>query len=75
MLHHSTGYAIPFDEWHKFFDKSEASNVEEETKSSFAIHYWNYKRRVSKKNILLQPEQPLYKIFKANCPATEEHLL
>ena len=75
VLHHSTGYAIPFGEWHKFFDKGKADNVQDKIESSFAIHYWNYMRKMSKKGILMDPKQPLYTIFKANCPTTEEHLL
>ena len=41
VLHHRTAYAIPFHEWHTFFDRGEANNVKEKTKSSFGIHYWN----------------------------------
>ena len=36
--------------------------------------HWHI-NRAGKKSFLLDPEQPLYKIFEANCPATEKHLL
>ena len=45
------------------------------TRESFAVHYWNKMRLWSKGPLLIDPVQPLYKIFKSNCPITEKLLL
>ena len=75
MLNHSSGYPIGYGDWQMFFDRDQTARIEEETRSSFAIHYWNYMRTSSEKDISLDPNHPLYKIFRANCPITEAHLL
>ena len=74
ILNRTAGYGVSYAAWHKFYQNDGAKFVEEMTKESFAVHYWNYMRVASKK-IALAEHQPLYKIYKANCPVTEEHLL
>ena len=44
-------------------------------KNSFVVHYWNQKRKDSGAAYVIKEEHLLYKIFEANCPLTEEHLL
>ena len=58
-----------------FFNSDNAKEVTDMTRESYFVHYWNHMVRWSKKEILLNPEQPLYKIFESNCPLTEEALL
>ena len=58
-----------------FFNSGEAKEVTDMTRESFFVHYWNQMVRWSKDEILLNPEQPLYKLFESNCPLTEEALL
>ena len=75
ILDRTAAYGLPAEEWYKFFEYNEVSYVEEMTRRGFAVHYWNYMRVNSRKRYAMKPKQPLYKIFQANCPATEEHLL
>ena len=58
-----------------FFNSDNAKEVTDMTRESFFVHYWNQMVRWSKKEILLNWDQPLYKIFESNCPLTEEVLL
>ena len=75
VLNHSAGYPIGYGRWQIYFDGNKTTTVAEETRSSIAIHYWNHMRATGEKDILLDPKHPLYKIFRANCPITEAHLL
>ena len=75
VLHHSTAFAIIYKRWKMFFNSNKAKEVSDMTRESFFVHYWNAMTQWSKKKILLNPEQPLYNIFKSNCPLTEEVLL
>ena len=70
-----TGQPIPYPEWVRYYKSVDNYGVQELTKNSFALHYWNRMRTVSKMDIVLNEEHLLYKIFKANCPYTEQHLL
>ena len=71
-----TGQPIPYHEWARYYKSVKNYDwVQELTKNSFALHYWNRMRKVSKIDLVLNEEQLLYKIFKANCPYTEQHLL
>ena len=74
ILNRTAGYGVSYRAFHKFYDKDGVKFVEEATKDSFAVHYWNYMRVASKK-IVIEEQHPLYKIFKANCPLTEKYLL
>ena len=58
-----------------FFNSDKAKEVADMTRDSFFVHYWNTMMRWSKKKILLNSEQPLYRIFESNCPLTEKLLL
>ena len=49
-----------------FFNSDNAKEVTDMTRDSLFVHYWNHLVRWSKKKILLNPEQPLYKIFESN---------
>lgn len=70
-----TGQPIPWWEWEKYYESGDDQALRELTKNSFAVHYWNRQRRDSSVNHVLEKEQLLYNIFKANCPLTEERLL
>ena len=75
VLNHTTAYAIDYQRWKMFFNSDKAKQVADMTRDSFFVHYWNTMMRWSKKKILLNSEQPLYRIFESNCPLTEEVLL
>ena len=76
ILNQYAAYSVPWREWQKFYDEGSVKYVDEMTNNSFLVHYWNHMRVFrATAPILLNPQQPLYKIFKANCPATEKGLL
>ena len=58
-----------------FFNSNKAKEVADMTRESFFAHYFNTMMWRSKMKILMDREQPLYKIFESNCPLTEETLL
>ena len=70
-----TGQPIAYWEWGKYYESTYDYAVREVTRNSFAVHYWNRLRRDSSVVHVLDEEHLLYKIFKANCPNTEERLL
>ena len=74
VLNQSAGYHIGWGGWHKFFESDKDGTLLKELyEKSFAVHYWNKMRKGQK--ILINPQHLLYKLFKANCPATEKNLL
>ena len=75
ILNNYAAYSVPWRKWQAFYDKREVKYVDEMTRNSFAVHYWNHMRIFASNALLLDPHQPLYKIFQANCPATEKELL
>ena len=75
ILNNYAAYSVPWQKWQAFYDKRAVTYVDEMTRNSFAVHYWNHMRIFASNVLRLDPYQPLYKIFKANCPATEKGLL
>ena len=75
ILNHFAAYSVPWGKWQAFYDKRAVKYVDDVSRNSFAVHYWNHMRIFTSNVLILDPQQPLYKIFKANCPVTEKGLL
>ena len=69
------GQPIPYNEWDKFYKDADNSAVKEVMKNSFVVHYWSHYVKDSSVAYVMEREHLLYKIFEANCPLTEQHLL
>lgn len=59
-------YAIPHPSWRSFFNEKEVTRVEEATKDSFAIHFWNKLSHGA--NLSTNSGAPYIKIAEKYCP-------
>ena len=72
VLPRKAAYAYAYPEWYKLFEPQENQYTGEKLKESFAVHYWNYMRVAAKKTVIIQQDQPLYRLFRENCRLTED---
>ena len=77
VLRQRAAYGVAYGRWRMFYEERQSDVVEALTRDSFAVHYWNHMRVQEDRNKewVVKAEHPLYKIFAANCPLTEERLL
>lgn len=59
-------YAIPYPNWRLFFDEKQVQHVEEITKDSFAIHFWN--KLSHDERLWTNSSAPYIKIAEKYCP-------
>eukprot|EP00094_Tigriopus_californicus_P001481 TCALIF_01436-PA protein Name:"Similar to A4GNT Alpha-1,4-N-acetylglucosaminyltransferase (Homo sapiens)" AED:0.10 eAED:0.14 QI:50/0.5/0/1/0/0.33/3/0/315 len=74
ILNRTNAYAIDYRDFRNLFNTSHSTEIEAAISNSFAMHYWN--KMISwHGRVTLRDDQPLYKIFRQNCPVTEEFYL
>ena len=67
----SSAYALPYGGWFQLFRPNWIKHMEKTFAKSFAVHYWNFMHKQSSKKYMVQEDQPIYKLFKQNCPVSE----
>ena len=68
-------YAIGYDYIEDFYDSKKWVHHRDDFEMAFAIHYWNSYMKMTGKDLLLNIQHPLYQMFMAHCPNTEQTFL